>query len=60
MTLRAFIAVEVGPLDEILKFEQEIKTTGAEVKLVEPENIHITLLMKLAIQHSITSTESLL
>jgi 2'-5' RNA ligase len=43
MSLRTFIAVEVGPLDEILKFEQDIRTSGGAVKLVEPENIHITL-----------------
>lgn len=43
MSLRTFIAVEVGPLDEILKFEQDIRNSGAVVKLVEPENIHITL-----------------
>lgn len=43
MTLRTFIAVEIGALDELVKFEDEIRGTGAEVKLVEPENIHITL-----------------
>ena len=43
MSLRTFIAVEIGPVDEIIKFEHEIKTCGAGIKLVEPENIHITL-----------------
>ncbi len=43
MTIRAFIAIDIGPLDSLVKFEQEILDTGAEVKLVEPENIHVTL-----------------
>lgn len=43
MSIRTFIAVDIGPLDELVKFEQEIINTGAEVKLVEPENIHITV-----------------
>jgi 2'-5' RNA ligase len=43
MKIRTFIAVDIGPLDHLVKFEQEIKESGAEVKLVEPENIHITL-----------------
>jgi 2'-5' RNA ligase len=43
MTLRSFIAVDIGPLDELVKFEEEISESGANVKLVEPENIHITL-----------------
>ena len=43
MKIRAFIAVDIGPLSELVKFEEEIKATGAKVKLVEPDNIHITL-----------------
>jgi 2'-5' RNA ligase len=41
--VRAFIAIKVTPLPIILNFEQDIENTGAKVKLVEPENIHITL-----------------
>jgi len=43
MSLRAFIAVEIGPLEELVIFLDEIRDTGADIKLVEPENIHITL-----------------
>jgi len=42
-TFRGFIAVEVPVTDQILQFQQDIKKTDANVKLVEPENIHITL-----------------
>lgn len=43
MTFRAFIAVELSGLDEVLALRQEIQRTGAPFKLVNPENIHITL-----------------
>ena len=43
MTLRTFIAVDIGPMAAFVKFEDAISATGAVVKLVEPENIHITL-----------------
>ncbi|HIH29713.1 MAG TPA: RNA 2',3'-cyclic phosphodiesterase [Thermoplasmata archaeon] len=44
MTLfRGFIAIDISSTSQILAFENEIKKTGADVKLVEPENIHITL-----------------
>ncbi len=44
MTLfRGFIAIDIASTPQILAFENEIKKTGADVKLVEPENIHITL-----------------
>jgi 2'-5' RNA ligase len=43
MNIRSFISVDIGPLDEFVKFEDEISATGAIVKLVAPENIHITL-----------------
>jgi len=42
-TFRGFIAVEINPTPEIIKFEKEIAKTNTDVKLVEPENIHITL-----------------
>lgn len=41
-TFRGFIAVEVPVTDEIIQFQQDIRETEANVKLVEPENIHIT------------------
>jgi RNA 2',3'-cyclic 3'-phosphodiesterase len=40
---RGFIAIEVPITDQILRFQEDIKKTSAQVKLVEPENIHITL-----------------
>jgi 2'-5' RNA ligase len=42
-TFRGFIAIDVTATQKILEFEKEIKSTGADVKLVAPENIHITL-----------------
>jgi len=40
---RGFIAIDVGSIPKIVEFENEIRKTDADVKLVEPENIHITL-----------------
>jgi 2'-5' RNA ligase len=42
-TFRGFIAVEVPVTDQMVSFQKDIKKTNANVKLVEPENIHITL-----------------
>ena len=42
-TMRVFIAVEIKATAMILKFEKEIEKTHANIKLVEPENIHVTL-----------------
>lgn len=43
MKLRTFIAVDIGPLPKILELAERLKASGADLKLVEPENIHITL-----------------
>ncbi|UCH88716.1 MAG: RNA 2',3'-cyclic phosphodiesterase [Thermoplasmata archaeon] len=43
MPFRAFIAVDIGPMPELVKLSEELKATKADLKLVEPENIHITL-----------------
>jgi 2'-5' RNA ligase len=43
MKFRAFIAVEVGPLPALLDIEERLRATRADIKLVEPENIHVTL-----------------
>jgi 2'-5' RNA ligase len=43
MKFRGFIAVEINSFQKIIEFENEIKKSGANVKLVEPKNIHITL-----------------
>jgi len=43
MRFRGFIAIDVDVLPKLVELENEIKKTGANIKLVEPENIHITL-----------------
>lgn len=40
---RGFIAIDIDVAPKVLEFEKEIEQTGADVKLVEPENIHMTL-----------------
>ena len=40
---RGFIAIDIGSFPKLIQFEKEIKDSGADVKLVEPENVHITL-----------------
>ena len=40
---RGFIAIDIDSFPKLVQFENEIKNTGANVKLVEPENVHITL-----------------
>jgi len=40
---RGFIAIDLASLPKLIEFENEIKDTGASVKLVEPKNVHITL-----------------
>ena len=40
---RGFIAVDITAIQKLIEFEKEIEETGANVKLVEPKNIHITL-----------------
>jgi 2'-5' RNA ligase len=42
-TFRGFIAIDIKTTPQITMFEKEITKTGANVKLVEPENIHITV-----------------
>ena len=41
--VRSFIAIEIGCNEKIINFINELKKSGAIIKLVEPENIHITL-----------------
>jgi 2'-5' RNA ligase len=43
--LRAFTALEVSGqvLDSLVSFQDEIRATGADVKLVEKENLHFTV-----------------
>jgi 2'-5' RNA ligase len=40
---RGFIAIEIDSFPKIIELENEIKKSGAIVKFVEPQNIHITL-----------------
>jgi 2'-5' RNA ligase len=44
-SVRAFIAVELDPrlLPKVIELQREILSVGADVKAVEPENIHFTL-----------------
>lgn len=42
-TFRGFIAIEIPATPPIIEFEKTIIETGADVKLVEPKNIHLTL-----------------
>lgn len=42
-TFRGFIAIDIKATPQITSFEKEIAKTGADVKLVEPGNIHITV-----------------
>ncbi|UCE39121.1 MAG: RNA 2',3'-cyclic phosphodiesterase [Thermoplasmata archaeon] len=43
MTFRAFIAVEVEVGTKLEEFWNKLKESNAQLKLVEPENIHLTL-----------------
>jgi len=40
---RGFIAIEINVPSKIVEIENEIRKTGANVKLVKPENMHLTL-----------------
>ena len=40
---RGFIAIDLDVPYKIVEFENEIKKIGANVKLVEPKNMHLTL-----------------
>jgi 2'-5' RNA ligase len=40
---RGFIAIDIGDFPKIIELENEVTNAGANVKLVEPKNIHITL-----------------
>jgi 2'-5' RNA ligase len=44
--LRTFIGVDIGKLirDRAVSLQEALARTGAEVKWVEPENLHVTLL----------------
>jgi RNA 2',3'-cyclic 3'-phosphodiesterase len=41
--LRTFVAVEVGPLPGIVSLIEGLRKTGADLKFVEPENLHVTV-----------------
>ncbi|QGA54290.1 RNA 2',3'-cyclic phosphodiesterase [Sulfolobus sp. E5-1-F] len=42
--MRLFIGIEVPQSQKLLEIFEIVKNTGADIKLVEPYNIHITLL----------------
>lgn len=41
--MRAFISVDIGALPGIVNVLDDLKNTDADLKLVEPENVHLTL-----------------
>jgi 2'-5' RNA ligase len=43
MVHRAFIAVEVGGLSRILAVDEELKRTHGDLKIVDADNIHLTI-----------------
>ncbi|TET89090.1 MAG: RNA 2',3'-cyclic phosphodiesterase [Methanomassiliicoccales archaeon] len=43
MPFRAFIAVEVGPSEKMGQFHSSLRETGAPLKLVDLDNLHLTL-----------------
>ncbi len=45
MSLRAFVALEISnpALDSLVGFEEELRATGADIKLVERQNLHFTV-----------------
>ena len=42
-TFRGFIAIDIDAFPILLKYEKDILNSGVNVKVVEPENVHITL-----------------
>lgn len=43
MSFRGFLAVEVDPLHPLRNLQRELEATGADLKLVDPEQFHVTL-----------------
>lgn len=43
MSFRAFISIDVEPSERMRRFHEALKGTGAPLKLVKLENIHLTL-----------------
>ena len=41
--MRAFIAIDIGANEEIKKIFEKLKETNAKLKLVEPQNLHLTI-----------------
>jgi len=41
--MRAFISVDIGALPGIVTILDELKNTNADLKIVKPENVHLTL-----------------
>jgi len=42
-TFRGFVAIDIPPLPSIVNVLDTLNKTGANLKLIEPENLHITL-----------------
>ncbi len=43
MRFRSFISVDIGPTDPLLALLEGLRRTGADLKMVRPENLHVTL-----------------
>jgi 2'-5' RNA ligase len=43
MKIRAFISTDIGAKPELVELEEVLRHSHADLKLVEPDNIHITL-----------------
>lgn len=43
MAFRAFVAVDVGPLDGLVRLHRELQGADAALKVVDPANFHLTL-----------------
>ena len=43
MTFRAFISMDIGRLEALVRLIQELDSTKAQIKTVNPDLIHMTL-----------------
>jgi 2'-5' RNA ligase len=59
--IRSFIAIDISYNEKINSLIKELKNSGALIKLVEPENIHVTIKFLGDISHkTITEIENIL
>lgn len=41
--IRSFISLDIPPLPNLLSLQNDLRSTGAQIKAVEPDNLHLTL-----------------